>query len=90
MKDFIKSYVLQMDLMKTLVGLTVLFVFSIMVLKLIHEEIPANNREIIVHIIGMVEGALSILVSFYFGSSKGSQNKDKMLAESLPGDKPKP
>lgn len=86
MKEFIKDTIAKMDGMKTLVGVTILFVFTALVLKLIHEEIPKENREIIIHIIGMVEGALGVLVTFYFGSSKGSQKKDQMLADSLPKD----
>lgn len=84
MKEFIKDLIAKSDLMKIMVGLTVLAVFGVVVLKLISHKIPVENREIVIHIVGMVEGALSILVSFYFGSSKGSQNKDKMLADSLP------
>jgi uncharacterized membrane protein YqgA involved in biofilm formation len=85
-KEFIRDYWSKVDLMKTLVGLTILFVFASLVLKLIHEEIPERNREIIIHIIGMVEGALGVLVTFYYGSSKGSQKKDELIANSLPKD----
>jgi hypothetical protein len=84
MKEFIKENLGKIDLMKVAVGITILAVFGFLVMKLISHQIPDENREIVIHVVGMVEGALSILVGYYFGSSKGSQNKDKMLAESLP------
>jgi membrane protein CcdC involved in cytochrome C biogenesis len=89
MKELLKDYLDKVDIMKSIVGLTILIVFSVLVMKVIHEEIPDNNREIVIHILGIVEGALMALVTFYYGSSKGSQKKDQLLAESLPKETPK-
>jgi hypothetical protein len=88
MKEFIKEIIrdtfAKTDPIKFGVALCVMYVFITLVNKLIHEEIPKENREIIIHLIGMVEGVVATLVSFYFGSSKGSQKKDQMLADSAP------
>jgi uncharacterized membrane protein required for colicin V production len=76
----------QVDILKTVVCFTVLFVFVRMANKLIDHEVPEANREILIHVLGIIEGAVVSFVSFYFGSSKGSQKKDQMLADSLPKD----
>jgi hypothetical protein len=88
MKDFLKEllreFFLRTDLIKMIVALTILRVFYLMATKLIHEAIPQENREIVIHMLGIIEGVIGTLATFYFGSSKGSQNKDKLLAESNP------
>lgn len=89
MKDFLEKCLERLervDILKTIVCFTVLFVFVKMSNKLIDHEIPEANREILIHVLGIIEGAVVSFVSFYFGSSKGSQRKDQMLAESLPKD----
>jgi uncharacterized membrane protein len=89
MKDFIDKMfekLERIDLLKTIVCLVVLYVFVMMVNRLLKEAIPEENREIIIHLLGIVEGIVGTLVAFYFGSSKGSQKKDQMLADSLPKD----
>jgi uncharacterized membrane protein len=91
MKEFIKEIVKDLfskiDPIKFAVAFCVMYVFITLVNKLITEEIPKENREIIIHLIGMVEGVVATLVSFYFGSSKGSQSKDKLLADNQTKDK---
>lgn len=57
-------------------GYTVLCSFIMVVVALICIEIPAGNREIFIHIIGLVEGAfVGNLVNHFFGSSQPKQEK---------------
>ena len=76
----------RIDILKTIVCLVILFEFHRMVGALLTHEMPESNREIIIHVLGIIEGAVFAFVTFYFGSSKGSQKKDQMLADSLPKD----
>ena len=41
-------------------------------------EIPENNIQSINIILGALVGAFVTVVGFFFGSSKGSQDKDKL------------
>lgn len=79
MKDIVQFIIAKADWMKTIVGLVVMMVFSLMVGHIITSEIPVANREIVIHVLGIVEGALMAIVGYYFGSSKGSQEKQQLL-----------
>lgn len=57
-------------------GYTVLCSFIVIVISLICIEIPTGNRELFIHIIGLVEGAfVGNLVNHFFGSSQPKQEK---------------
>lgn len=43
-----------------------------------------DMRDSLLIMIGNLSGALMAVVGFYYGSTKGSQAKDKLLAESQP------
>jgi uncharacterized protein YacL len=81
MKEIIEKYLQRIDLMKVIVGLTIMGIFSLLVNALITKEMPEGNREIVVHVLGIIEGAVMAIVGFYYGSSKGSQQKDELLAK---------
>jgi hypothetical protein len=46
--------------------------------------IDPSMRELIARVLGTLDGALMLVLSFYFGSSSGSQAKDTMLHQSSP------
>jgi hypothetical protein len=46
--------------------------------------IEPTMRELIARVLGTLDGALMLVLSFYFGSSSGSQAKDTMLHNSTP------
>lgn len=75
MKELVKGYLSKVDLMKTLVGFTVMGIFFVLVNAVIVKGVPEANREIVIHILGIIEGAVLTVVNFYYGSSKGSQKK---------------
>lgn len=57
-------------------GYTVLASFIAIVIALICIEIPTGNRELFIHVIGLVEGAfVGNLVNHFFGSSQPKQEK---------------
>lgn len=47
---------------------------------LVMHAIPADNRELIMRMLGILDGALMLVLSFFFGSSAGSRNKDDTIA----------
>jgi len=51
-------------------------VFAYMVYSVINGTVPHENRELIFHIFGIVEGILLSIFGYYFGSSAGSRVKD--------------
>ena len=51
---------------------------------LLTHVIDPSMRELIARVLGNLDGALMLVLSFYFGSSSGSQAKDTMLHNSTP------
>ena len=51
---------------------------------LLTHVIDPSMRELIARVLGTLDGALMLVLSFYFGSSSGSQAKDTMLHQSSP------
>ena len=46
--------------------------------------IAQEMRELVARVLGTLDGALMLVLSFYFGSSSSSQNKDELLHRSTP------
>lgn len=53
-----------------------IIVFFFIVWHLVREQMPDKNRELIYHTIGIIEGIIISIYSYYFGSSAGSRVKD--------------
>ena len=51
---------------------------------LLTHVIEPTMRELIARVLGTLDGALMLVLSFYFGSSSGSQAKDSMIHNSTP------
>ena len=73
--DFLKK----LDFMQVITGLVILLIFRTITSSFLQSEIPEGNREIVIHTLGILEGAVIAIVSFYFGSSKGSQAKNDLI-----------
>lgn len=58
-------------------GYTVLAAFLFVVVVLTFKEIPEKNREVYIHILGILEGAfVGNLVNHFFGSSNNKPTKE--------------
>jgi len=66
----------QRDYFQYFVGFVGLVVFGYIVYFLTHQTVPYDNREIFIHLVGIVEGVIISIFGYYFGSSLGSKNKD--------------
>lgn len=53
-----------------------MIIFSFIVWHLVKESMPNENRELLYHTIGIIEGIIISIYSYYFGSSAGSRVKD--------------
>jgi hypothetical protein len=51
-------------------------IFGGMIYAVLENHVPEDNRELVFHIFGIVEGVLLSVYSYYFGSSAGSRAKD--------------
>jgi hypothetical protein len=69
------------DLMFYLTGIVCLSAFVLVVYAIVYQSIPAENKELFIHLVGLVEGAVLTIIAYYYGTSKSSSDKTKMLAK---------
>jgi hypothetical protein len=81
MKELLKTLMSKADWMRTFVGLTVMSMFCFTVVYVLVRPVPEDNKEIAHLIAGEVIGAGITMLNFYFGSSKGSQDKNEIIKQ---------
>ncbi len=79
--ELIKKLLEKVDVLRFMTAVTVMGAFFLITNALIYQEIPEANKEILIHLLGIVEGAVMTIVGYEFGSSKGSQQKNDLLSK---------
>jgi len=69
------------DLLFYLTGIVGLGAFVGIVWAIIAQSVPPENKELFIHLVGIVEGAALTIFAYYFGTSKSSSDKTKMLSK---------
>jgi hypothetical protein len=64
------------DYMVWFLAIALMISFGFIVWHLIRDGVPNENRELVTNIVGIIEGLLISIYSYYFGSSMGSRLKD--------------
>lgn len=70
MKETLKQIVLKLDIIRLLTALTLLFILILIVVALLFFKISEGNRELVIHVLGIIEGGFMTLVTYEFGTSK--------------------
>lgn len=73
--ETIKNFFARLDLIRVMTAATVLLAFYMIGDALINKVIPAENKEILIHMLGIVEGAVMTIVGYEFGASKGPRKE---------------
>ena len=63
------------DLMYNLTGIVGLGAFTFIVYAIVYLEIPAENKEVWIHLIGICEGIVLSIFGYFFGSAVKDKNK---------------
>jgi hypothetical protein len=70
----------QRDIAQPILALVAVLAFTFLMYVLAYRTIPEANRELFIHLMGIVEGGMVTLVfQYYFGSSIGSRKKTELL-----------
>lgn len=69
------------DIMMLIVGCVALSAFLIIIIAGIFFDVPEERKDVLFHIIGFVEGAVTGVFTYYYGSSKGSKDKMNTIHE---------
>lgn len=64
------------DYFQYFVGGVIMLNFVAVTVYLLKYELPEKNSHVIVNLVGILEGAVIAVISFYFGSSRGSREKN--------------
>jgi hypothetical protein len=64
------------DYMMVFLAIVAIIIFSFIVFHLVRSSVPSENRELLTNIVGLVEGILLSIYTYYWGSSAGSRLKD--------------
>tara|TARA_R110002051_G_C8383542_1_gene445555 strand:- start:75 stop:557 length:483 start_codon:yes stop_codon:yes gene_type:complete len=68
------------DPMMLITGIIGISVFVFMVVAIVFKPELQENK-LLIHLLGMVEGVAITIFSYYYGSSKGSKDKTKLLGK---------
>jgi hypothetical protein len=69
------------DWMMALTGAIVLAAFLFLIYAVVYIQIPKSNEALFNIMIGAVMGSAGTVVAYYYGSSKGSQDKTDLLKQ---------
>lgn len=83
MKDIIFEYLKRVDLMKTAVGVSFVGIFGFTVVYVLTKAVPDANKEIAHFMMGEVAGCALTIAAYYYGSSKGSQEKSTTIQKQI-------
>jgi len=64
------------DWMMTLTGIVGLTAFGFLVYTVVTTKVPETNKEIFIHMIGIVEGVALSIFGYYFGSAVKKEDKN--------------
>lgn len=65
----------QFDFMFNLTGVVGLGAFAFLVYAIVYLEVPENNKEIWIHLIGITEGIVLSIFGYFFGSAVKKNNR---------------
>jgi len=68
-----------------LLAVAVIGLSFVLFYMVIYTSIPADKKDIVIYILGVLSGAVTQILSYFYGSSKSSANKDSTLAEAIRG-----
>jgi hypothetical protein len=68
---------------KHIFGGVMVIYFGAMIYSLAFRIIPEGNREVFVHMLGILEGVIVTIGGYYYGSSSGSKAKSEIIEEEL-------
>jgi drug/metabolite transporter (DMT)-like permease len=75
MKEFIKEAYMYF------LGAIIVVGFFLLLYFLIYQTIPDNNKDILNIVVGALIGSFTTVVGYFYGSSKGSADKNVLLKD---------
>ena len=70
-------------ILKIILGAGCVLLLSFIIVSLITTEIPPENKETFILLIGIVGGSFTTIVGYYFGSSESSAIKNEVIKDGI-------
>lgn len=86
MKQIIEEYIKRIDISKTIVLIASCVSFLFTNYALVYIEVPERNTSIFHAFVGIIEAGFVGVLGYYFGSSKSSAEKTKLLDKAITKD----
>ena len=67
------------DIFQYVLGALITIGFFMLLYILIYSGIPEQNKDILYLVVGALIGTFSTVVTYFYGSSKGSSDKSEMM-----------
>jgi heme O synthase-like polyprenyltransferase len=67
------------DIFQYILGALIVIGFFVLLIVLVYSEIPEKNNEILNLVVGSLIGSFATVVGYFYGSSKGSSEKNDLL-----------
>lgn len=67
------------DVFQYILGAVIVIGFFTLLVLLLYLTIPVENKDILNIVVGALIGSFTTIVGYFYGSSKGSSDKNEML-----------
>ena len=74
------------DIFQYVLGALIVLGFFILLYLLVRAEVPERNKDLLNLIVGALIGSFATVVGYFYGSSKGSAEKNEMLNQNKPNE----
>jgi heme O synthase-like polyprenyltransferase len=72
------------DIFQYILGALIVIGFFVLLYVLVKAEIPKENKDLLNLVVGSLIGSFATVVGYFYGSSKGSADKNEMLLNKPP------
>jgi drug/metabolite transporter (DMT)-like permease len=67
------------DIFQYILGALIVIGFFLLLYLLVGAEVPETNKDLLNLVVGALIGSFATVVGYFYGSSKGSSDKDELL-----------
>jgi drug/metabolite transporter (DMT)-like permease len=71
------------DVFQYVLGALIVIGFFVLLYLLVSKEVPGNNKDLLNLVVGALIGSFAAIVGYFYGSSKGSQEKTDIMAKQM-------
>lgn len=67
------------DVFQYALGALITIGFFVLLIALVYTAVPTDNKDLLNLVVGALIGSFATIVGYFFGSSKGSAEKNELL-----------